>query len=85
MYEDLRKVRDWADQKVASGQEPPWTWYQYVKLREAASALLAGIPDFTDSRQSATRRDERLQLVASNSLRDNARPHQPDEPVQLPT
>jgi hypothetical protein len=85
MRDELQKVRDLADQKIRSGQEPPWAWYQYMKLLETANAILAGLDAATDSRQSALRRGEHLQLVASNTPQDNALPHQPDEPVQLPT
>lgn len=85
MREELQQVRDLADLKIRSGQEPPWTWYQYMKLVEAADAILAGLNKATDSQQSAPRPGEYLQLVASNSLQDSAPRHQPDEPVQLPT
>ena len=43
MREELQKVRDWANEKIANGQEPPWAWYQYMKLRETLQAILAGI------------------------------------------
>ena len=36
-------MRDWADQKVAVGAVPPWTQYQYTKLREAVDAILVGM------------------------------------------
>lgn len=38
----LREVRQLAAEKLATGQEPPWAWYQYMKLREAVDAILAG-------------------------------------------
>ena len=85
MREELEKVRDLAERKITAGQEPPWVWYQYMKLREAANAILAGLDDVTVSRQSGPRPAEHLQLVASNILQDNAPPRRPDEPVQLPT
>jgi hypothetical protein len=40
---DLAKVRDWAQEKAQRGQEPPWAWYQYMKLIESVNAILAGI------------------------------------------
>jgi hypothetical protein len=38
---ELERVRDWALQKLATGQEPPWAWYQYTKLRETLDAILS--------------------------------------------
>lgn len=85
MYEELRKVRDWADEKIASCQEPPWAWYQLMKLREAADAILAGAAQLTDSPQSGSHLAERPRLVVSNAPRDSVPPRPPDDPVQLPT
>ncbi len=41
--QELENVRTWADEKLATGHEPPWAWYQYMKLRETLDAILAGI------------------------------------------
>ena len=41
--EELEKVRQWANDKIAAGQEPPWAWYQYMKLRETLDAILSGM------------------------------------------
>ena len=41
MREELERIRAWADAKIAAGQEPPWAWYQYMKLRETLDAILA--------------------------------------------
>ena len=40
---DLEHMRAWADGKIASGAEPPWAWYQYMKLRETLDAILDGM------------------------------------------
>jgi len=40
---ELERVLNWADGKLAAGAEPPWAWYQYMKLRETLQAILAGI------------------------------------------
>jgi len=45
--EELQKVRDWATDKITAGQEPPWAWYQYMKLRETCDAILAGMASAT--------------------------------------
>ena len=41
--QELRRIRHWADQKIASGLEPPWAWYQYMKLAETLDAIIAGM------------------------------------------
>lgn len=40
---DLEHMRAWADEKIAGGAEPPWAWYQYMKLRETLDAILDGM------------------------------------------
>jgi hypothetical protein len=35
----LALCRDWAEGRVASGNEPPWAWYQYMKLIETVEAI----------------------------------------------
>ena len=40
---ELMRIRYWADQKLEAGEEPPWAWYQYMKLREALDAIIAGM------------------------------------------
>jgi hypothetical protein len=30
----MTMLRDWASRKVEAGSEPPWAWYQYMKLIE---------------------------------------------------
>ena len=38
----LALCRDWAEGRVASGNEPPWAWYQYMKLIETVTAIQTG-------------------------------------------
>jgi hypothetical protein len=38
----LALCRDWAEGRVASGNEPPWAWYQYMKLIETVAAIQTG-------------------------------------------
>lgn len=85
--DELSKVREWADGKIAQGAEPPWAWYQYMKLREALDALLAGMAATrtVDSPQSATQPESGLRLVASNSPQDISQHHRVEPPVVLPT
>ena len=86
--EELRRVRDWADAKIATGAEPPWAWYQLMKLRETLDAILAGMdavmPQTENSPQEAPRRGTRLRLVEATHSPKTAQHHRSDEPVQLP-
>lgn len=84
--EELQNVRKWADEKIATGDMPPWAWYQHMKLREALDAILAGLATVTPagSQQSEQHQGSALRLVASNSPQDIAQHHRVEPPVQLP-
>jgi hypothetical protein len=85
---ELERVREWALQKIATGEEPPWAWYQYMKLRETMDAILAGMdtvtPQTENSPREAPRQGTRLRLVEATCSPDTAQHHRADEPVQLP-
>jgi hypothetical protein len=40
---DLERMRDWAHEQVAAGNDPSWAWYQHMKLRETLDAILTGM------------------------------------------
>lgn len=86
MREDLQKIRDWADAKIATGEEPPWAWYQYMKLCETLDAILAGMAATTTEslRQSPDNPDVHLRLVDSTCQQDTAQHHPVGLPVQMP-
>ncbi len=86
MQSELQKVREWADAKIASGEEPPWAWFQYMKLRETLDAILTGIDSTTteSSLQSAVHQETHLRLVASTDQRDGVPPRQSGTPTPLP-
>ncbi len=88
--QELERVREWADGKLAAGQEPPWAWYQYMKLRETLDAILTGmdsthvviVPE--DSPPEAGHRGSgHLRLVGTDQP-DIAQPDPDKEPVPLP-
>lgn len=85
---ELERVRDWAVQKLATGEEPPWAWYQYMKLCETLDAILVGMDAVTlqtvNSPQEAPRSGKHLRLVEPTSSPDTAQRHQAGEPVRLP-
>jgi len=87
MESKLNEVREWAKAKIASGQEPPWAWFQYMKLIETLDAILGGYACVTttgNSQQSAPHPEMRLRLVDATYPQDTAQHHPADTPVQLP-
>jgi hypothetical protein len=87
MREELERVRAWAQEKVQGGAEPPWAWYQYMKLIETVDAILAGraatVP-MGSSQQPEQRPDGHLRLVDSTYPQDTAQLHRVGLPVQMP-
>ncbi len=86
MLDELQRVRDWAQSKAQGGQEPPWAWYQYMKLVETLDAILSGIAatlPLEDSPQSEPPRAMHLRLAAHNGSREISRCH-PDQPFSGP-
>ncbi len=87
MRSKLEVVREWANAKIASGQEPPWAWFQYMKLRETLDAILAGMDSVTteNSQKSAQYPGKHLQLVKATDPQDTAQRRPVGLPTQLPT
>ena len=85
---DLRAVREWANAKLATGEEPPWAWYQYMKLREVLDTILSGMdavmPLGEGSPQLEKRVGKHLQPVDSTDPQDNAQLRSSEVPVLLP-
>jgi hypothetical protein len=88
--EELEKARAWADEKLSLGQEPPWAWYQYMKLRETLDAILAGqaatavFSPTENSPQLAGRPERHLRLVDEAHQKDISQPRHVGLPIQLP-
>ncbi len=84
--DELQQFRDWADGKIATGAEPPWAWFQYMKLRETLDAILAGMAVATteNSQQSEEQLGKRLRLVDETYQQDTVPLRPSDEPVQMP-
>lgn len=63
---DLARVLDWTKDHLQSGNEPPWAWYQYMKLQETLEAILKGFDTsitLEDSLKSQGHQGSGLQLV----------------------
>jgi hypothetical protein len=86
MKEELIKIYAWAKAKIDAGQEPPWAWYQYMKLIETIDALLAGMSSTVtvDSPLSEPLPERHLRPVDSSSPQDTSRRRPVGLPTQLP-
>lgn len=83
---ELHRVRQWANEKIQAGSEPPWAWYQYMKLIESIDAILDGMAVTTTEnlRQSAQRPGTSLRLVEATSQQDNSQPRPVVPKVRMP-
>lgn len=86
MKAKLEEVREWAKSKIASGAEPPWSWYQLMKLIEAVDTILEGQACITteNSQRVEARPGKHLRPVDSTYPRDSVQLHQPEKPLPLP-
>ena len=87
--DELQKVRDWADQKITTGAEPPWSWFQYMKLREVTDQILSAMSTTAvtqlpaSSPVGAVRRGNGHLRVVSGIEPEKAQHHPIEIPVQL--
>lgn len=89
MQAELERVRDWAKDKLQGDSEPPWAWYQYMKLVETTDAILDGMAATSPTaslQQSAPRQEMPLRLVEATYPQDTAqsrraRRHPPQMPM----
>lgn len=86
MRSELEQVREWADKKLSAGEEPPWAWYQYMKLRETLDAILSGMDVVTteNSQQSGPHSEKHLRLVGATDSQDTSPPRRVGLPTQMP-
>lgn len=86
MRKELERVRAWAQEKLQGGNEPPWAWYQYMKLVETADAILDGMDATTteSSQQQPEHQGAHLRLVDSTDRQDNAQRRRAGLLVRLP-
>jgi hypothetical protein len=83
---ELSRIRQWAHDKIDAGGEPPWAWYQYMKLIETIDAIIEGmaVTATENSQQSAENPGKRLQLVASTCQPSTARRRPSDSKIRMP-
>jgi hypothetical protein len=84
----LELCRHWAEGRVATGNEPPWAWYQYMKLIETvvaiqtsrAAASSTGVGALVIRRPSATSRAKRDAVADIGAQRRRKRRTDDEEP-----
>lgn len=83
---DLERVKEWAQRKAQGGGEPPWAWYQLMKVVEAVNAIQSGMAATTteSSLQLEERSGKLIQLKVAKCPPDSAQ-HCPEaEKIPLP-
>ena len=83
----LSRLKAWAEEKIQGGTEPPWAWYQYMKLVETARAMLDGFEatqQTANSPRSAERSENVLQLRAAKGPQGSFQRPAGTTPVRLP-
>jgi len=83
----LQDVRQWAKEKIDGGQEPPWSWYQYMKLVETIDAILRGAECVITTEnlpQSDLHPGGHLRLVDSTYPQDDVQLRPSGLTVQMP-
>ena len=83
----LQNVQRWAKKKLQGGSEPPWAWYQYMKLVETVDAILSSMDSVNpmgNSQQLGEHQDSDLRLVDSTDPQDASQHHQDFEKPRMP-
>ena len=84
----LAAAIDWAEKRLRTGTEPPWSYYRLMQLKEAATELLAGIESTSPtghSQQSESHPESDRPQEAGIVRLDTARRHRDTERPVLPT
>jgi hypothetical protein len=71
-------MRIWASEKRSSGREPPWAWFQYLKLEETLGSLLSGMAASIPlgPLPSDSRLERHLRQVEHTDQQESAQLHQ---------
>jgi hypothetical protein len=83
---ELQRIRKWAQDKIDAGSEPPWAWYQYMKLIESIDAILDGMSATIteNSQRLALRPGKLLRLVDAKSPQDTSQRHPSGSKIRMP-
>lgn len=84
----LASAIDWAEKRLRTGAEPPWSYYRLMQLKEAATELLAGL-ESTSPMESSPKAEEHPETDPPHEGHivrlDTARRHRDKEHPVLPT
>lgn len=82
------QTKEWAQERLRAGTEPPWSYYRLMQLIEAIDSLAASSDSVSPTGrllQSGTQQDGSIPQGASIYQLDTSRSHRAEPPVQLPT
>jgi hypothetical protein len=82
----LQRLKQWAEERIQGGTEPPWAWYNYMKLIEASNGIIESLDCTTtvDLQRGAKHSETALRLVDSTDLPRSSPPRPPEPEVRLP-
>jgi hypothetical protein len=87
----LLEVQGWARENLKRNDNPPWAFYQYMKLIETTEAILNSIasavttmPKPEGLQQSVEHLGNGLRLVVNNGDQENSQHHSNTIDVALP-
>jgi len=84
----LSNLLEWSKEKVRDISQPPWAFYQYMKLTETAEAILKGmastLPTPVDLLKSERHLGNGLRLSVDNDRPENVQHHSDIVEVNLP-
>lgn len=85
---ELAAAREWAQERLRSGTEPPWTYYRLMQLIEAIDSLINGanaVSHTGHSQQLAEPQDAHPRQEGNIYRLENAQSRRDDPPIHLPT
>jgi hypothetical protein len=85
----LKKILEWANEGVADHANPPWAFYNYMKLKEAIECTLKSLASVRyinlEGLQGSDKHPENaLRLVVDSIPQDTSQPHPDILEVPLP-
>ncbi len=85
---EMAKLKDWAQERLREGAEPPWSYYRMMQLIDAVDALSSGaeaVSPTAHSLESESLPGEIHPQGANIYRLDTSRRHPAEPPVRLPT
>jgi hypothetical protein len=86
--DELATVLEWAKEKAQEGNQPPWAFYEYMKLTDALQSIIKGIESSSPTVNlplSVERQGNVLRLSGTISRQDTPPHRQCIDDLPLPT